>query len=659
MFTSFLFAFQWIAVYNYFVTFRAILNRCEERLLDTHRITQNFNSNKGPDQQLKPGTTLVDRYMIQEVIGVGGMGSVYRARDLHFPNVVKLVAVKEMINQVRDPLVRQTIMQTFEREANILVTLNHPSIPRIFDYFIFEERAYLVIEYINGKDLDVILSDSEQFISEDTVIQWGIELCDVLQFLHNHKPEPIIFRDMKPSNVMVNQNNHIVLVDFGIAKMFKQGLKGTMIGTEGYSPPEQYRGDASPVADIYALGATLHHLLTRKDPRLETPFTFIERGIRKTNPAVSLELETVINTALQYNPEDRYQNAEAMKEALLLVARKTGALGRMSVQTAQINTQAGGIKPLWIFKAEDEIRGSPAVDGGVVYFGSYDNNLYALGATNGEFVWKYPTDGGIVGKPAIASGNVFVGSEDGRLHAVSQKYGKVNWTYGADGPIRSSPKVAEGHVFFGCDDNFLHAVNLFTTRRAWRVDAADAVRSSPFIANDQVYFGSEGGELFCVDFRGEVKWRFRAKRAITSSPIVAQGSVFFSSIDSQIYAVDAKSGWVLWRYRMGKGSISSPCKIDNFVIVGSADGAIYCVDSASAREIWRFQAEHQVSGSPVIYNDAVYCGTAGGMIYCLEYRTGRLRWKFTTGGSITGTPVVYNDVLYIGSADHILYALMV
>jgi serine/threonine protein kinase len=135
---------------------------------------------------------------------------------------------------------------------------------------------------------------------------------------------------MKPSNVMINQQDHVVLVDFGIAKPFESGQKGTMIGTEGYSPPEQYRGEATPLADIYALGATLHHALTRHDPRLEAPFSFNERPVRQKNPNVSPELETVVTTALQYNPEDRYQNASDMKDALLGAARETGILRQIS-----------------------------------------------------------------------------------------------------------------------------------------------------------------------------------------------------------------------------------------------------------------------------------------------------------------------------------------
>jgi outer membrane protein assembly factor BamB len=586
------------------------------------------------------------------------MGSVYSARDLHFPKVVKLVAVKEMINHAPDPLVRATIVQNFEREANILVTLNHPSIPKIFDFFTYKERSYLVEEYIVGKDLEAILRGRQDFIPEDQVIAWGIELCDVLQFLHSHKPEPIIFRDMKPSNIMVNQQNRIILVDFGIAKVFTTGQKGTMIGTEGYSPPEQYRGEATPLADVYALGATLHHVLTNRDPRLEPPFTFNERPIRKTNPNISPELEAVVSTALQYNPEERFKDAETMKDALMGVARKTGALVRLSSSTESLSHSVEGIKPLWTFECEDEIRSSPTYDNGIVYIGAYDNNLYALNAANGEFIWKYATDGGIVSKPVIFENTVFIGSEDNRLHAISARSGKVVWTYYTDGPMRSSPRIAEGHVFVGSDDGFLHAVNINSNRRAWKADVGSPIRSTPFVTSEYIYFGTESGEVVCVDYTGAIKWRFQAKRAVTSSPVVANGMVFVASVDSYFYALDAKSGWVIWRFRMEKGSISSPIKVDDRIFFGSADGNIYCVDPSNGKEIWRYRTEHQVAGSPAVYKDSIYCGSVDSNLYCLELATGRLRWKFKTGKPITGTPAIYNDILYIGSTDYMVYALL-
>lgn len=612
---------------------------------------------KSHTQQLQPGSTLENRYLIQGVLGVGGMGAVYRARDLHFPNVAKLVAVKEMIIQARDPLVRSTIVRNFEREANLLATLDHPAIPRIYDYFTHNERSYLVLEYIKGKDLEAILQEAEGFVPEQRAIQWAIELCDVLHYLHDHNPEPIIFRDMKPSNVMINAHDHVVLIDFGIAKPFQDNQKGTMIGTEGYSPPEQYRGEASHLADIYALGATLHHLLTRRDPRLEPPFSFGERLIHEINPGVTSDLERVVFKALQYTPVDRYQSALEMKTALLEAAHQTGVLSPSRVASLKSSVQE--VKPVWEFTCEDEIRGTPVCYSGAVFVGSYDNNLYALNAANGAFVWKYPTDAGIVSTPAVYENNVYFGSEDRRLHVVAARSGQIYWTYYTEGPVRSSPHIAEGHVFIGSDDGQLHAVNSFTGRSAWILDAGAPVRSTPLVHQDLVYFGSESGDFFCANFKGQVKWRFKAKRAITASPVISEGVLYIGSVDSTLYALDARTGWVIWRFRLGKPTISTPVVIDDMIFTGASDGQIYAIDSKSAKEIWTFATEHQVTGSPVVAQDSLYCGSVDGRLYCLEYRTGRLRWKFRTEGSITGTPLVAKDLVYIGSTDHRLYALHV
>jgi outer membrane protein assembly factor BamB len=584
------------------------------------------------------------------------MGSVYRSRDMHFPNVTKLVAVKEMIISAPDPLVRETIVKNFEREANMLATLHHPSIPKIYDYFTLESRSYLVLEFIHGKDMEAVISDTNGFLPEDQLLHWAIDLCDVLDYLHKHKPDPIIFRDMKPSNVMINSNGVLMLVDFGIAKAFQTGIKGTMIGTEGYSPPEQYRGEATQAADIYSLGATLHHALTRRDPRLEPPFSFAERPIRRINPSVSNELEVIITRALEYDPASRFKSAAEMRDALMSVARKTGILLRGGTQSISVKTE--GIKPLWKFKCEDEVRGTPTISDGSLYIGSYDNNLYSLDATDGKFQWKYPTEGGIVSCPALADGNIFIGSEDKILHVISSRSGKVVWTYYTEAPIRSSPRISDGHVFIGSDDSYLHAVNINSGRMVWRFESADAIRSTPLVLSETVYFGSEVGDYYAVNFRGELKWRFRAKRAITASTVGTKQAIYFTSMDSSLYALDPNNGWVIWRYRMGKASISTPCIAEDLIIAGAADGFIYAVEAKSAKEIWRFRTEHQVNGSPVIYKDSVYCGSVDGNLYCLEYRTGRLRWKFGTESAITGTPLINNDIVYIGSTDNHVYALL-
>lgn len=601
--------------------------------------------------QLKIGSTLANRYFIEGILGVGGMGAVYKARDLHFPNVVKQVAVKEMIIQTRDPVVRASIIRNFEREANLLATLDHHAIPRIFDYFTAHDRSYLVLELINGKTLEALL---EENIPIPQVIQWAIEICDVLSYLHNHQPEPIIFRDMKPSNVMINQYGKVMLIDFGIAKPFRGEHKGTMVGTEGYSPPEQYRGQASHLADIYSLGATLHHFMTKRDPRLEAPFSFGERPIRQLNPQVPPELEAVIYKALQYDPLDRFQSAKDMKMALEAILSKR-APTYSPHQSAKAVMQK--VQPLWTFHCQDEIRGAPAYKDGWLFFGSYDHGLYALHGKKGELIWRYQSDGPIVSRPIIEDGNVIFGSADRRVHVINQLSGKIFWSYFTEGAIYSSPAFSGGHIFIGSDDAHLHAINMISGNGVWKFDSGAPVRTTPFVYDEYLFFGNEYGDFLCLDFRGTIRWRFRAKRSITGSAIVANGIVYFGSLDGMVYALEAKTGWQLWRFRLGKPTISTPCVNGNNLYIGCTDGNIYCIDIGSGKEQWRFMTEHQVTGSAVFHEGKVYFGSVDHHLYCIDGENGSLIWKFPTEGAITGTPLINQDTVFIGSTDGTMYAL--
>src|SRR4030067_3539459 len=144
---------------------------------------------------LQPGVTLQDRYLVLGVLGAGGMSSVYKGRALHFPNVTKLVAIKEMINLAADPTMYEMVVRNFEREADLLATLSHPAIPRIYDYFTQNTSSYLIMEFIEGKDLEAMLRERDDPLSEAQVIAWAIELGEVLTYLHNHQPQPVIFRD--------------------------------------------------------------------------------------------------------------------------------------------------------------------------------------------------------------------------------------------------------------------------------------------------------------------------------------------------------------------------------------------------------------------------------------------------------------------------------
>ncbi|MCR4408094.1 MAG: serine/threonine-protein kinase [Anaerolineae bacterium] len=609
---------------------------------------------------LSKGTLLQDRYEIIRVVAMGGMSIVYQARDRRFSNVTKVCAVKEMINSAPDPHLRELAIQNFEREANILATLSHPAVPKIFDYFSEGNRSYLVMEFIEGQDLETVLNQTPDFIPEQKIIEWALQICDVLDYLHSFNP-PIIYRDIKPSNVMLDRHERIMLVDFGIAKVFQTGQKGTMIGTEGYSPPEQYRGAAEPRGDLYALGATMHHLLTKRDPRLEPPFSFHERPIRSFNPQVSEGLEAVVMRALEYDVEKRFSSAKEMQQALLQVAPSTQMATELAPTVAfAVRGEAGGIQPLWTFKCEDEVRSSPAVVDGVLYVGAYDNNLWAIDAQKGEFIWKYPTEGGIASSPGVWKDLVLFGSEDRLLYAVFTHSGRIAWTCPTQDRIRSSPRVAMEHVFFGSDDRHLYNVSARSGRMVWKFEAVGPIRSSPTIVEEIVYIGAQDYCVYALNIQdGSVKWKFRTNRPVISSPTFFEGLVLIGSMDCNLYALDASSGWAVWRYRTGGHVISTPAIDANLglAFVGSADGNMYAVDLRTGRLAWKYTTGDQVISSPALFEGAVYFGSVDGCVYSLDARSGELRWNYKTEGIVVSSPAVVEGVVYIGSADHRIYAL--
>ena len=605
---------------------------------------------------LEQGTVLQGRYEILKVLGVGGMGAVYKARDRRFEGIERICAVKEIFSDL-SPAALQESVSTFNREAQILATLNHPAIPKVYDYFTEGQRSYLVMEFVEGKDLETILRETPGFLPVEMVVDWALQLCDVLQYLHSHKPNPIIFRDLKPSNIMLTPEGRIMLVDFGIARVFQRGIKGTMVGTEGYAPPEQYRGIMDPRSDIYSLGATLHHLLTKIDPRTEPPFSFQERPIRAINPAVPPALESVIMKALEYEMDKRFSSAEEMRAAIIKAfGSKRPLTAPVFLRLREEETQK--IKPLWTFQCEDEIRSSPVVAGRTVYIGSYDYNLYALDSATGKMLWKYPTKGGVVSTPFIWRGMIFFGSEDGNLYALDLTSGRTLWVFSTEGKIRSSPKVYGETLFFGSDDANFYALEAASGQSRWIFTTGGAVRSSPALFQDRVIFGSDDGFIYALKILdGYPVWRHYCGRRVVSSPTVWENYLFIGGFDFYVYAFNALSGRFVWRYKTGKPVVSSPTVAERIVYIGSADGNLYAFKVEDGKLLWKYPTGDQVISSPRIEEGRVYFGSVDGFIYCVDAFKGELIWRFRTGGPVVSSAALAGGTVYIGSCDGKLYAL--
>jgi serine/threonine-protein kinase len=273
-------------------------------------------------KQLDPGSVLNARYEIVRRIGGGGMGAVYLAKDRNLGDAPR--AVKEMVEAHLDPGLHEKAIGDFKRESLLLTSLEHPSIPTIYDYFYDESlgRFYLVMKFISGGDLASRLRNAPGGkIDEKTVADWGMQTADVLEYLHS-RPKPIIYRDLKPANLMIDGNTgRIMVIDFGIARWVKQEEKGvTAVGTMGYAPPELFGGRVEPRSDVYSLGATMFHLLTGSDPQ-DNPlliFDFAKNPRpRQIAPSISSEMEQILMRSVEYKPEDRFVTAGAMRDALV------------------------------------------------------------------------------------------------------------------------------------------------------------------------------------------------------------------------------------------------------------------------------------------------------------------------------------------------------
>jgi len=277
---------------------------------------------------LVPGTSLQQgRYVIATALGEGGMGSVLLAKDTRLAD--KLTVIKVLNAESSDPEKLQEDVRNFKREAETLAHLDHPLIPDVTDHFEEGLHYYMVMDYVDGENLEDWLDRRAQAMDEHDALRYALEVLDILEYLARQQPA-IVHRDIKPANIIIGtKDRHAHLVDFGIARpnTVSDGKlrKTAALGTPGYAPPEQYQGFADPRSDLYALAATLHHLVTNRDPGEYAPFQF--PAARTLNPAISQRLEQVLTRGLKTDASERYQTARQMRADLEALVAGTPIAG--------------------------------------------------------------------------------------------------------------------------------------------------------------------------------------------------------------------------------------------------------------------------------------------------------------------------------------------
>lgn len=286
-------------------------------------------------ESLSSGTILWSRYRILDLVGQGGMGAIYQAEDLRLEG--RLCAIKEVFldpNASKEN--QEQIKASFHREASVLARLDHPNLPKVSDFFFFNGREYLVMDFVPGQDLREIIENAkhrQEFIPEKQVLTWAEQLVSALEYLHSQDP-PVLHRDIKPSNIKITPNGTVKLVDFGLVKLMLPDDSRTVTVLQGrvtiqYAPLEQIGGDTGHTdgrSDIYSLGATIYHTLTNQPPS-DAKTRYIQAkqqpplNIRSINSDVSTQTEQAVLHALGLHPEDRPDDIQQFQRELLTGAR--------------------------------------------------------------------------------------------------------------------------------------------------------------------------------------------------------------------------------------------------------------------------------------------------------------------------------------------------
>jgi outer membrane protein assembly factor BamB len=653
-------------------------------------------------EKLEDAAVLLNqRYRVLTSVGIGGFGTIYKVQDIQQADALFAIKQINLINLSPAQIIEAT--EAFHREVRMLSSLHHENLPRIYDSFTDPQHWYMVMDFIEGETLEQYLaakstatrSSGTPFMPINEIIPIGMQLCAVLAYLHKQQP-PIIFRDLKPSNIMRTTQGHLFLIDFGIARQFKPGkAKDTIpLGSPGYAPPEQYgKAQTTPGADIYSFGVLLHQLLSGEDP---SEHTFQFAPLRMYGGSDLMELEALIQRMVHKEVEQRPKIDEVKEVFQHLQARDHLPYGNVfalpqpqgtGTWPQSVGASVNPSSPIQQQVPFPQARAVPGKQpprrrfimalGAVTLFGTgwFASSEWSHGispaAKNGAD--SAPSDttsgsgspganwifdiGGLTAPPAVADGMVYAAA-GWNLYAVDATSGQQKWSFATLNSVISTPLVANGIVYGASQNTNIFAIDAISGLQKWSSSITGDLYM-PTIANGIVYISSDDENIYAVDATsGQQKWSFQNSSILT----VVNDVVYGSSNNGSLYAIDATSGQKKWSFLI-KGSVNTHftmLTVVNDVAYGSLNnGSLYAIDATSGQKKWSFLSLNSVDASfPVtVANNMVYIGSFEGIIYAIDAETGRKKWAFQTGNEVYSMPVVVNDIVYVGSNDSNIYAI--
>jgi serine/threonine protein kinase len=423
-------------------------------------------------------------YRLLRLIGAGGFAAVYLGEHIHLGTKA---AIKVLHTQLA-----QTDIDAFRTEARTIARLQHPHIIRVLDFNVAGSTPFLVMDYASGGTMRQRYPRGT-IVPLTTIVSVIQQIAEALQYAHDEK---LIHRDIKPENILLDQRNNALLSDFGIALVVQSSRYQStqeVIGTASYMAPEQIQGKPRPASDQYSLGIIVYEWLGGTCP-FQGSFTELwsqhmfasAPPLRERVPTISPEIEYVIMTALNKDHKQRFGSVRAFATALQQAYQRgqtqtpTSPSPQIEISTSlpwqappitppyqtnnptpanpSIDSRPRGGSQKWTFGAGNAVFSSPTVINGIVYFGSYDRNLYALNAASGQKVWEFRTGNTVYSSPTVVNQVIYCGSHDGNLYALDTTSGQKIWSFHLGNQVLSSPTVDSGVVYIGSADGKLYAI---------------------------------------------------------------------------------------------------------------------------------------------------------------------------------------------------------
>ncbi len=317
------------------------------------------------------------------------------------------------------------------------------------------------------------------------------------------------------------------------------------------------------------------------------------------------------------------------------------------------------LEVLWKFNSKDHgFEATVVIDGGLVYAGSLDGELYVLSLEDGKEKWRYHTDLGFTAPAAVRDGRVFVGDSDGKFYCFEAATGKPIWGTETGAEVNSGANFYKDTVLFGSQDATLYCMKAATGEKVWTYTIGDQIRCQPTVVEGRAFLAGCDAKLHIVDLdKGEAITTVEIDGPTGSTPAADQNNVYFGTEGSTFFCIDWREGKVRWTMNTGKNMPlrSSGALNATAVIFGGRDKLVYALEPATGKELWKFRAKSRVDSSPVIVGDRVFVGASDGRLYELDRKTGRKVWEYEAGGDFIASPAIADGKLVIGNTDGTLY----